>query len=136
MLENTPDNLIERRFYKLEPYVNSKQISRLIYDTDVSLLLDITHAKIAAKFNGWNILEYIESLPLERVKEIHINGCEKNRNMFIDSHNKMEKEDYLLLEWVLKRTNPEIISLEYSGRKGEKEEDIEKNILDFFDFFK
>lgn len=51
------DCLVERRFYKFVPYVFPDQINRLLHDNDVSLLLDITHAKIAARFHGWDIYD-------------------------------------------------------------------------------
>ena len=76
------------------------------------------------------------SLLLDRVKEIHVNGCGHDKEgILIDSHQKMENEDFALLDWVLCRTNPEIISLEYSGKNHETIEEIENNILEFFEFF-
>ena len=136
LLENTPDCLIDRCFYKFIPYVLPEQINRLVYDNDVSLLLDITHAKITAKFHGWDIYGYLDSLLLDRVKEIHVNGCGHDKEgILMDSHQKMENEDFALLDWVLCRTNPEIISLEYSGKNHETIEEIENNILEFFEFF-
>lgn len=136
LLENTPDCFVDRRFYKFIPYIMPDQINRLLHDNDVSLLLDITHAKITAKFHGWDIYGYLNTLLLNRVEEIHINGCGLNDNeLLMDSHQKMEDEDFALLEWVLVRTNPQIISLEYSGGREEEVSDVEANILKFFDFF-
>lgn len=54
----------------------------------------------------------------------------------MDGYLAMEDEDYALLEWVLSRTKPEIISLEYSGRKSEEEETVMENIRKFFLYFK
>lgn len=136
LLENTPDCMVDRRFYKFVPYILPDQINKLLHDNDVPLLLDITHAKITAIFHGWNVYSYLDTLLLNRVKEIHINGCGLNKNGFImDSHQKMDDEDFALLEWVLSRTNPQIISYEYSGSKGEELCDIEDNIRKFFDYF-
>jgi len=119
------------------PYLLLEQINRLVYDNDVSLLLDITHAKITAKFHGWDVYGYIESLLLDRVKEIHVNGCGYDKKGFlIDSHQKMEAEDFALLDWVLCKTNPKIITLEYSGKNHESIDAIEDNIQEFFSFFK
>ncbi|WP_454055044.1 multinuclear nonheme iron-dependent oxidase [Clostridium sp. Marseille-Q7071] len=132
LIENTPDCLVERRFYKFVPYVFPDQINRLLHDNDVSLLLDITHAKIAARFHGWDIYGYLNALLLNRVKEIHINGCGLNKNgTLIDSHQAMEDEDFALLEWVLCRTNPQVISLEYNGNKNEDESVVASHIQQF-----
>ncbi|TCL56193.1 hypothetical protein EDD76_11220 [Kineothrix alysoides] len=136
LIENTPDCLVDQRFYKFVPYIFPDQINRLLHDNDVSLLLDITHAKITARFHGWDIHGYLESLLLNRVKEIHINGCGADKKgVLMDSHQAMEDEDFALLDWVLCRTNPEIISLEYNGYGNENESTIASQIKKFFDFF-
>lgn len=135
LIENTPDCLVDRRFYKFIPYVFPDQINKLLHDNDVSLLLDITHAKITARFHGWDIYGYLNSLLLNRVKEIHINGCGTDKKGFLfDSHQAMEDEDFALLDWTLSRTNPEIISLEYNGDRDENESVAVYNIRKFFDF--
>lgn len=135
LIENTPDCSVDRRFYKFVPYVFPDQINKLLHDNDVSLLLDITHAKITARFRGWDVYGYINSLLLNRVREIHINGCGvEKKDVLMDSHQAMEDEDFALLDWVLSRTNPQIISLEYSGHKNEDESIIASHIQRFFDF--
>lgn len=135
LLENTPDCSVDRRFYKFVPYVYPDQINKLLHDNDVSLLLDITHAKITARFHGWDIYGYLNSLLLNRVKEIHINGCGTDRKgILMDSHKAMDDEDYALLDWTLSRTNPSIISLEYNGHGNEEESVVASHIQKFFDF--
>lgn len=137
LIENTPDCLVDRRFYKFVPYVFPDQINKLLHDNDVSLLLDITHAKITARFRGWDIYGYLNSLLLNRVKEIHINGYGMDKKgVPMDSHKAMDDEDFALLDWTLSRTNPSIISLEYSGYKNEDESVVASNIQNFFDFMK
>lgn len=51
-----------------------EQLNRLFIENDVSFLLDLTHAKITAKYRGWDIHDYIRQLSLNRVVEIHVNG--------------------------------------------------------------
>lgn len=56
--------------------------------------------------------EYIGRLPLERLYEIHINGwMHTERGMM--AHTKIHEEGYELLEEVLSRTKPRIVTLEY-----------------------
>lgn len=84
-----------------------------------------------------DIYGYLNALLLNRVKEIHINRCSLNKNgTLIDSHQAMEDEDFALLEWVLCRTNPQVISLEYNGNKNEDENVVASHIQQFFDFMK
>ncbi len=135
LIENTPDCSVDRRFYKFVPFVFPDQINRLLHDNDVSLLLDITHAKITARFHGWDIYGYLNSLLLNRVREIHINGCGiYKKGILMDSHQAMEDEDFALLDWTLSRTNPAIISLEYNGYKNENESIVSYHIQQFFNF--
>jgi len=37
----------------------------------------------------------------------------------MDTHQAMEEEDFKLLEWVLERTNPNIVTLEFNEIKTE-----------------
>lgn len=125
LLENIPDTPEDRVVYDHYPYMKPEQISRLLVDNDVSFLLDISHAKITAQYHGWNVYEYIGQLPLESIVEIHVNGSGYDKDGFpADTHEAMKDEDYKLLEYVLKRANPYVVSLEYVGTKNEDEETI------------
>lgn len=120
LLENIPDSPQEHKMFDHYPYVNPEQLNRLFIENDVSFLLDLTHAKITAQYHCWNIHDYICQLPLNRVKEIHVNGSGYDKDGFpADTHQTMEKEDYELLDWVLNYTNPDIVTLEYSGTETE-----------------
>lgn len=125
LLENTPDSPQDRTVFDHYPYYMTDQINRLFEENDVGFLLDLTHAKITALYHGWDIRDYIKQLPLNRIKEIHINGSGFDMNGFpSDTHQAMEIEDYKLLEWVLANSNPSIVTLEYSGKETESEETI------------
>ena len=121
LLENIADtpkeHLITIDHY---PYIMPEQISRLFTDKDVSFLLDLTHAKITAQYRGWNIHDYIRELPLSRVTEIHINGSGHDKTGYpMDTHQAMEEEDFKLLKWVLERTTPNIVTLEFNEIESE-----------------
>lgn len=125
LLENIPDTPEDRVVYDHFPYYNPEQINKLLVDNDVAFLLDITHAKITAQFHGLDVYDYIGQLPLNRIAEIHVNGSGYDKDGFpADTHESMKDEDYKLLEWVLKRSNPAVVSLEYVGTKNEEEESI------------
>lgn len=129
LIENTPDTIIERKECDFYPYFKPERISEISINMDVYFLLDIAHAKITAQDHGWDIYDYIRQLPLKRIKEIHLAGSSYNKDGFpIDTHKAMEDEDYKLLEWVLKYSNPDVVTLEYNGVKGEEEKLIIKNL--------
>jgi uncharacterized protein len=115
LLENSPDTPHDRKAFDLYPYIMPEQINRILRENDVSLLLDITHAKLTSKYRGFDVREYLGELLLDRVAEIHINGSGYDKDGFpMDAHQAMEEEDFKLLEWVLERTNPNIVTLEFN----------------------
>ncbi len=125
LLENVPDSPQDRILFDHYPYIMPEQYNRLFADNDVSFLLDLTHAKITAKYRGWDIHDYLRELPLNRVVEIHVNGSGYDKDGFpADTHQAMENEDYKLLEWVLNYTNPDIVTLEYSGIETESDDTV------------
>jgi hypothetical protein len=60
-----------------------------------------------------DVHDYVDDLPLERVRQIHISGPRVRNGHFYDAHEDLGKEDYELLKWVLMRIKPEIVTLEY-----------------------
>lgn len=88
-------------------------IRRIVSMLDAGMLLDLAHARVAAAFQGMTIQAYLLALPLERVREIHISGVREVDGVLRDAHEPLREADYAILEWVLKRTKPEIVTLEY-----------------------
>jgi uncharacterized protein (UPF0276 family) len=130
LIENTPDSPQDRTVFDHRPYAEAEKIADILETADVGLLLDLTHAKITARFRGWDIRAFLSALPLHRVREIHINGSGKDENGFpADTHQAMETEDRALLDWTLARTNPHVVTLEYSGIAGESEYTVRENLV-------
>lgn len=130
LLENTPDSPQDRAAFDHHPYAEPEKLADILETADAGLLLDLTHAKITARFRGWDVRDFLRALPLQRVREIHINGSGKDESGFpADTHQAMEAEDRSLLDWTLARTNPNVVTLEYSGFAGEPESAVRKNLL-------
>jgi uncharacterized protein (UPF0276 family) len=58
--------------------------------------------------------EYTSLLPLEKVRQIHLNRPGWREGRLVDSHQMLEDDDYALLESVLKDTHPWAVTLEYN----------------------
>ena len=127
LIENMPDiHSEEDAFY---PYFEAEKIGRLVIDNDINLLLDLTHAKLTSISNNWNVHDFLKDLPLERVKEIHVNGSGYDNQGFPDdTHQSMSDADYELLDWILTYSNPDIITLEYKGVAYESSDLISENL--------
>jgi len=129
LLENIPDSPQERAVFDHYPYAEPERINRLLYDNDVNLLLDLAHAKVTALYKDWKIYEYLKNLPLDRIKEIHVSGSGYDQYGFPDdTHQAMCDDDYELLYWVLERSNPDIVTLEYVGIDSEPQDLILDNL--------
>ena len=109
ILENMPATPLLNNAFESAPAT----IRRVLSAVDTGLLLDLAHARVAAAFHKMTVEAYLLELPLARVREIHISGVREVDNVLRDAHEPLREADYGLLEWVLKRTKPEVVTLEY-----------------------
>jgi hypothetical protein len=99
---------------------DSEIFSKVIQDTGCMLLLDLAHARITADTLGIDVKDYIKSLPLDRLVEMHITGVQKHNGVLTD-HFGLDQKDWEILDWALKQIqaglwrNPEILAFEYGG---------------------
>lgn len=91
-------------------------ISEVIYKSDIDFLLDIAHARVTASALGIDIYKYLDELPLERVREIHISGVQETKmGQLADFHNNLDKIDIELLIYVMKKSKKlEFITYEFT----------------------
>jgi hypothetical protein len=130
LVENIADTPQEVTLYDHYPFAEPEKISRVVKDNDMDMILDLTHAKITAMYRNWDIYDYLQALPLHRVREIHVNGSGYDTQGFPDdTHHAMEEVDKTLLTWVLQYTKPNIITLEYLGVPGEQTIEITENLI-------
>lgn len=87
-------------------------ITRLIKETGCKLLLDTAHATIAAHLLNMDVFEYVSKLPLNDLVEIHFSGTAKEKDT-IYSHIRAREKDYELLEYILSKKTPYVVTLEY-----------------------
>jgi len=109
ILENMPANRILKNGFESDPAL----IRRVLDALDANLLLDLAHARVAATFLQMDVRDYLTLLPLERVRQIHLSGAREVDGILQDAHETLSEADYDLFRWVLPRTRPEIVTLEY-----------------------
>jgi len=79
--------------------------TKLLHSTGLNMLLDISHAKVSAYQIGMDIYDYLEELPLEKVREIHISGSAFDEGKgYRDVHGVMEEEDYQIALFLSKHS--------------------------------
>jgi len=98
------------------PEIQTDRINQILDATDSRLLLDIGHARLSAEAEGMTVEEYILKLPLDRLDQVHVSGPRMRDGKLFDAHEPMQEADYALLDFVLARATPKVLTLEYVRR--------------------
>jgi uncharacterized protein (UPF0276 family) len=101
-------------------------ITAVLEATDVGLLLDLAHARVSAARLGLPIEHYLEQMPLDRVRQLHISGPRVRDGVLFDAHEPLLDADYALFEWVLQRTKPLALTLEYNRDEAELRAELDR----------
>lgn len=120
MAENIPyyDRGLNRPYARL--CVDPALIRRILDQTGCGLLLDLSHARIAAMNLGLDPKTYIESLPVDRLRELHVTGIDIVDGRLLD-HMPFSDEDWTWMEWAMSRIRsgawetPWCVAFEYGG---------------------
>lgn len=116
--ENIPFRLKENSnvWACVEPAV----ISTVIERSGCGLLLDISHARIAAQSLGLDGRAYIEALPVKRLCELHFTGLHDWSGYAMD-HLEILEADWPWLDWALEKIDSgawgraHMLAFEYGG---------------------
>jgi hypothetical protein len=71
------------------------------------------HAQVSAAVLGMVVRDYVNRLPLARVVQVHVSGPRLRAGRLVDAHEPLQARDYDLLDFVLARTDPQVVTLEY-----------------------
>ncbi|MCA9256509.1 MAG: DUF692 domain-containing protein [Phycisphaerales bacterium] len=74
-------------------------ITRILEAGNCGLLLDVTNVCLNAKNQGYDPIAFIDSIPLERVGQMHLAGYEDHAHVKLDTHSRPVSED----TWALYR---------------------------------
>jgi uncharacterized protein len=117
IVENVPYRLAGN---VLRPSVEPEAICRVVRETGCGLLLDIPHARITALQLGIDEREYIGSLPVHSLKELHFTGVH-TFDSWLQDHLPARDADWQTLDWVLESIKlgewprPWMLAFEYGG---------------------
>jgi uncharacterized protein (UPF0276 family) len=110
LLENLDYQPKDTHEYLCEPLF----IVAVLDAVDCGFLLDIAHARVSAHNLSFDEERYFRSLPLYRTREIHVSGPHLRDGAMFDAHEPLQDKDWEALAFVLARTEPETITLEYT----------------------
>lgn len=113
LIEN-PSSYIE---YKSSNKQESQFLVELCKATNAKILLDVNNIYVSCWNHGWNAKEYIDSIPVDLVKEIHIAGhsikeLPNDQTLRVDTHNNYVcVEVWDLYDYAIKRfgTTPTLL---------------------------
>lgn len=76
-------------------------LAAVVARTGCGLLLDLAHARIAAAHLGLPVRTYLDALPLEAVRAVHVCGPRRSQGTLEDAHEPLLLPDYALLRRLL-----------------------------------
>lgn len=94
-------------------------LAELVHRTGCGLLLDVNNVFISARNLDYAPRGYIDTYPLEAVREIHVGGHDEDTDdhgapLLIDSHGKPVVDPvWALLEYTLERSGPRPVLVEW-----------------------
>lgn len=110
LIENLDYNPTDAYEYVCEPDF----IQQVIVQTDTWLLFDLAHARVTAHAFGIPVEDYIAQLPLNKIRQIHLNRPGWRDGRLVDSHLALQEDDYQLFEKLLEKCQPWAVTLEYN----------------------
>jgi uncharacterized protein len=119
IIENAPYRVGENRV--IQTCVVPEVFREVLLEHNCGLLLDISHARIAADALGMDAKEFIMALPMEHLRELHFTGLHDLGGGHLMDHLPVLDDDWPWLEWVLEGIanrgwrRPHMLAFEYGG---------------------
>lgn len=114
------DVLLENIAYYFEPigddYNECEIITEILEQADCGLLLDLNNLHVNSHNFGYDPAHFLRSIPLDRVKQVHLAGFEITDGMRVDTHNQATSSDvFALLEMLGGEISSPMIIIERDG---------------------
>lgn len=88
-------------------------VRAVLEESDALMLLDLENVHANSRNHGYDPVEYLESLPLERAVEVHLAGGVLVDGEYADTHTRpVPEESWKLLEWLAPRANLKAVIIE------------------------
>lgn len=89
-------------------------ITKVVLENNIDMVLDIAHALISAQNIKTDIYNYLSSLPLNKIIEVHLSAPGIEKGKWKDLHGKPDSEIFKILNFVLKRNGIKpYVAIEY-----------------------
>lgn len=92
-------------------------LNEVVEQADCGILLDVNNIYVSSRNHGFNPYEYVDSVPPERVAQIHIAGHSKFEKYILDTHDHPVIDPvWKLYEHAIARFGPTATLLEWDDR--------------------
>lgn len=92
-------------------------LAELAERADCGLLLDVNNVFVSAHNHGFDAGTYLDSIPAERIFQIHLAGHSESGPLLIDTHDHPVRDEvWALYERVVRRTGPISTLIEWDDR--------------------
>ncbi len=89
-------------------------ISAVLEEANCGLMLDVSNVILNSSNHGFAPVDFLDSIPLHRVGQLHLGGFEKQGDILLDTHAKpVAEETWALYQEVLKRIGPTSALIEW-----------------------
>ena len=129
------ENTVPLPFDNYDFEVQTERITEVLERAECGLVLDTGHARVSAAVLGVDVHDYLSGLPLDRVVQVHVSGPRMRDGSLVDAHEALQEIDYALLDFVLARTAPQVVTLEYIRERDALQEQLFRlrDVLNSFD---
>ena len=94
----------------------SEFINKILEEADCGLLLDVTNVILNSKYHAYDPEEFIRSLPIERIGQMHLAGWEERGDNPVDTHDApVPPEVWELFRKVISLTGPSSVIVEWDN---------------------
>jgi len=92
-------------------------LAELVERADCGLLLDVNNVYVSACNHGFDPVQYLDALPIDRVVQIHLAGHSIRRGFRLDTHDApVSDEVWALYRHAVRRIGPVSTLIEWDGR--------------------
>lgn len=121
IVENVPYTRSMIRRGLLPVAIEPEVIYTTVETAGCGFLLDVSHAALSCESTGREVYDYLEKLPVHRLRELHVTGLGYEPDGTRTDHLPLLDSDWQRLEWVLERIRsgawpqPDTLAFEYGG---------------------
>jgi uncharacterized protein len=86
-------------------------LAALTQEADCDLLLDVNNIYVSSVNHGFDALEFLQSIPVDRVRQMHLAGHTRQGECLIDTHDQPVPEEVWNLYAIASRMFPDVSTM-------------------------